>query len=244
MIIRLPDALLDHLTRLGGDASFQSALGYLLQGFREGKHIVMMSRPLRKQLQSVFRDYAGYLKHVERHEQDSEALRARVVRWIDVAPEKSGSVERRDIGGGKTVLRVPYGWFNDLEKIQSTLLLVEHPRDGLVYQRAAEGYCSAEKLNLRPVWQLLAGHGAGCRDQLELWSGKRLVLCVVDSDRRCPGGLEGETAASVLKAHWQDQPSEVYVLPCHEIENLLPDGLLREAIHGMPVPDRPREAAT
>lgn len=123
---------------------------------------------------------------------------------------------------------IPLQWIAQ-HPLQESQLLSEDLYDVELLVGAAEDHQYRSKLfALRIRLDRLQGGGGNAWRVLEnSISASRHVLCIVDSDRECPGGPIGPTAANVLRVTGRSL-YETRVTDGRELENVIPWKLLDE----------------
>jgi hypothetical protein len=121
----------------------------------------------------------------------------------------------------------PLRWFDQSSKVQRTILLGEHLSDAHVLQKVAEAGAALANLNHLPI-RCRPNLGGGSTISLVLAaniSANSFCICIVDSDRACPGGTLGGTATSVqiFKNPTAYPLVEVMETTGRDLENHLPD---------------------
>lgn len=236
MLIALSDAFLGRTDALASDREFRIALGNLLLAFQEGKHVIFASRALIQELRKIS-SFDQKLKIISQREQESHSLLNKICCMIEVTPNRGEEITREQ-RGNVTRFLVPYTWFVDSERIQMALLITEDRRDAVVYERAARGYLHGERLKVKVALQPVPGGGGNSAGQIEAWLGKRLIICILDSDRCSPNGRLGLTAKRAEALPIANQVAELRILDCHEIENILPEALLDAALTDLSGPKK------
>ena len=157
------------------------------------------------------------------------ALVRKLNHWVELiaAPGVSEVVTRQ---GSQRVLRMSIGKFTGPQSVSPTCLLCEGEVDPRFYRFIAEA--SAEHLGVRGIqlqYEARGGGGVHIGNEYRKLQeeDERLVLCIVDSDRRYPESELGATATGVREADNPRAPRTMFrVLECHESENLLPTKLI------------------
>lgn len=236
MLFELSDELLSPWPT---DPSWLHALTNLGCAAHEGKHVVTGSFPvLQKILQSTTKDERtrGFFQNIKQQLQQSQQLLARLPERAQVH-HQPGPVLTRQRSGAALIYRVHYGYLADSMRTQATALVAEDFNDSTLYRVATQAYTlrhpepdlRATQLALREV----LGGGRRVADVYLSQAQEAPTLCVVDSDRRSATGPLGETARHLAETAAQGEGPLLcahHILPCQEVENLLPAPLLRRAV--------------
>lgn len=139
------------------------------------------------------------------------------------------------IGEAKPI-STQYGWyaninfFEDSDFIEKPIFIGESLKDIDLYRFSGEHFLLREKFNrqlnikFRPV---PGGGGSTCDVLKECVSTTKVpVFCVVDSDKRSPGGDIKATAREALRVDLEREINVVYVLPVRAAENTIPKQIL------------------
>lgn len=128
------------------------------------------------------------------------------------------------------VLSAGYQHFSDSAGTQEIVLLTENNLDGDAYFWGAKTYLNSKKIRLGLSIDIQSGGGNTTYDRFSrLDRGKRFFACIVDSDKDHPKAALGTTAKRFAGVSLGFQGRRYFeVLPCHEIENILPFAIVRE----------------
>jgi hypothetical protein len=244
MLIVLDTTIEARLAELQGQQSFRAAMRNLALGYREGKHVVTAPRSLLDRLMhlaTLDQPTRETFQQIKARYRDGQLLRKRVRRYILVCGGAE-SIVVTTAGGPQTAIRVSYDLFDDSGWIQPSVLLAEDADDARFYELVACAYVAQEKqlsgIDIRCSKR--GGGGSSTEDQLDAAANERFTICIVDSDRDWPGANHGHTARKVVKAGGRLRAShrvaEVHVLPCREVENLLPGPLVLDALPSTTAP--------
>jgi len=122
-------------------------------------------------------------------------------------------------------IRIPLDFLNDTEIIQKTILLTENLIDADFYQMVGRVYATRERLlGVRINLELRGGGGNTTANEYQNLqnASRRICLCIVDSDKKCPNDAVGETARRVLGVNDSSKLlCNVVVTTCREAENML-----------------------
>jgi len=235
MLILLSDRFHGRLPELTGAPGLLDALTNLALGHRAGAHIV--SGPLRvlaELIRALSGDAQGIFRQIKARHLDLGTLRDHVTHLVVVEPEADAEVREERVGE-QTRVHVPYTYFEDLGRAAPARLIAEDRDDATIYAVAAEGYVfrSPEVRGMCVALQTYGGGGQNMADALRDHARHGFTLCIADSDRRWPGAPEGGTALGLRRARRElsrDHVIDVLVLPCHELENLLPAQLVVDSL--------------
>ncbi len=137
------------------------------------------------------------------------------------------------------VFHLPLSYFSDSARLGLPWLIGEHPRDATTYVALGRAFVAPYK-SLRCNLRKADGHGGATHQTFELMIQQReTALCIVDSDRTSPSSPVGQTATKVRECRSKlkaDQVAAAHVLPCRELENLLPEALVIDTL-----PEDPQE---
>jgi len=240
MLIILDDAVLPAdpaaLSTAGRDA-----LENLAKAAYEGNHMVTGSRNLLvrlKRLQAVLGaptcDPFTYLSF---QVDDAARLRLEVRSYVRVHEvghtmriEESPAHARP---GDAAVFHVGLEYFARTVRIQPTQVIGEDQRDANFYMRLSRAF-SSRYAGVTSALVPTAGGGVNTHRVLRAQAALQIVLCVVDTDQDGPDAPPKDTAKFAIAAgdelRQQSHLAEVYVLPCRELENLLPKALVLAAL--------------
>ena len=239
MLIVLSESLREDDLRMPLSQRARDALINLSTAAYEGKHLLAGSRRIFENLQELGLDDepSNRFKEATAYIADAQTLRSKIPAYIHVQPiGQSPHVEIVSTPSvtGQIVFNVPLDHFADSEQVGRAWLMAEHIHDvdsyvafGQAYAQRFRGFhCALRKAD---------GHGGATPHTFESHAKQDMsVLCIVDSDRHDPTAKLGQTATDALarqetvRAH--GKVATVHVLPCRELENLLPAALVVEAL--------------
>jgi hypothetical protein len=235
LILLSPDleAHLEHLLKV---VAFRESLDNLAIAHRKGVHLVSgPTRLLRALGRALQGDAGGTFRHIAGKHHEQASLIALVSDYVLVEQRASGAITH-DLVAGRTVHRVPYPYFAMQSAAQPSRLIAEDADDRDVYVRVLDAYVFHERKALHALRSRLQGFGGGgssTEDQFRDHAHAGPTLAVVDSDRRAPDAATGSTASGVLRVEREisdDCVAAVELLPCHEMENMIPRGLLSNCL--------------
>ena len=217
----------------------RDALINLSTGAYEGKHLVAGSRRIFDDLQKLGLDQktSDRFQEATAYIADAQTLRPRVPAYIHVQPVGQKShveIVSTPHVTGQIVFNVPLDHFADSERVGRSWLMGEHIHDADSYVAFGEAY--AQRFHgFRCSLRRADGHGGATPQTFESLAKQDMpVLCIVDSDRYDAAASLGRTAAdAVLRKealHAHGKVATVHVLPCRELENLLPAALVINAL--------------
>lgn len=257
MLIELHNCLADCLTDTSdpnaGDRArrFAAAMHNLTRvAHGEGKHVVTGSskRLLRALAANVHLadDARGAFRGLITQYQEAQALREdEIYSYIQVHDDvtECRSCERpwniEDCRDGRRCFHVSYLYFEDSEQSQSAALVAENLDDARLYNHAADAYLADRRLRgLRVAVRPVGGGGNTTAAVASEQAVRQPTLAIVDSDRAAPelpvkqNSTAQRTVRSIDERLLGHEPAIVHchVLPCRELENLLPLALLRESV--------------
>lgn len=223
-----PDLETDKNTKL-------RALENLVVSHGECKHVIWMPTTTASQLAKT-KELSEYAKRVL-VELESFAREARGVEQnfsFHVVVDFE-TANRLDIINNKEI-HAGYSHFKDTISTQKATFLTENLRDAETFEIGAEVYLQkskllqAHKISLNKV----PGGGNTTYDQFQNnVANDTFFLCIIDSDLKHPKGPIGSTAGR-FRAEPEGLVGKRYlsILKCHEIENILPLAVLKEASNG------------
>lgn len=232
MLIHLSDELrTNDLNRRPLAPAARDALINLSTAVYEGKHLVSGSRLTfgeLKQLSELGSVACDRFKAASSLVTDAEELRSRIpahilVRSLGHPP----AVE--SLSDARLMFHVPLDHFADSDRTSSSWLVAEESYDMAVYRALGCAFATRSR-GFRCMLRTLPGHGGDIHWRFAKLADDGCVVCFVDSDRTAPDAPLGNTAADALARRaelWaRGKIAAVHVLPCHELENLLPAPLV------------------
>lgn len=231
MLILLSHELHPSLPKLVQRPDFIEALDNLAILFRKNYHVIFGPSFLIEELLLHLKhkpDIHGAFRKIKKLHYRAASLRATMKHAIVVGPSNEQAVQvRRD--GEQIRYHVSYRYFTDL---RMTRFIAEDMNDIHIYEGAARAYLWKNKRELygiRLKLEKVAGGGSRTPGQFREQANQGPTLCILDSDQRYPEGPLGNTAKGVCKVATElagKQVCHTEVLPCHELENLIPPNLL------------------
>lgn len=205
----------------------------LLRAHHAGKHVVSLRREdaralspvlprLSQQAQAALRKIVGALYEIE-------TLR-REVTWhieLGIGPVFDGRACAR---GDHHVVQASLHHFDDFERAARSVLLAENLTDAELYEAMGRALMAWRGWRAQLAFQWLPGGGDTTADIFRsVAADGRILLAVVDSDRKYPSGPPGRTAKR-LSSSGLPAFQRFLVLHVREAENLLPFELYEEAL--------------
>lgn len=246
MLILLTDDLRGDL-KTPLDRKVRDALLNLATAAYEGTHLLAASRLVFGDLQRLPElgpPTTGRFKEASTAGAEARALVSTIPALIQVA--RSGTQPRvedapLDSGREQLVFHLPLDHFADSSRVACAWLVAENRIDVDTYIAFGEAAATRQRglcFKLRGA----EGRGGSTHRAFQaLAEQDGHVLCIVDSDRSSPTDAPGRTAVDVTAVRdalrRACRVAEAHVLPCRELENLLPASLVLHAL-----PDDPRDA--
>lgn len=211
----------------------RGALQNLALAGREGAHFILASRNLSgilsKDLEIGPRERSFYRDLHERYSTIS-GIRGIVSCSIRACKDAS-TLEASD----DNEIRVPLDYFSTLASVRPALLVCEHLSDCSVLREMAQAYGvivrSGSGVRINFENRLGGGSNLAAVTEAVFLEGNRILLIVVDSDRKTPNGALGSTSLAAQRIFNQNRPNQVaakfVILRGKELENLLPDDFYR-----------------
>lgn len=240
MLFYLDDSL---LAALKGENRHMAvrAIHQIMEAWHKGDHLVLADRVL---IEEVLRE-----KYFE--DNDSRLFKSLEIRLPQMGSLRNFKSFVQVVGeelkweiyenNGYKIIQIGFGNIIKSHLTDQPLLLVENIRDESVYRKIAQASLFRKRNNVSLSYLPVSGGGGAifeCYAQYQL-KKDRFCLCIVDSDKKYPGDSSRGTADKLLKTHQLNYESafqcvtcDVYEIPAHEIENLIPTNIYEEIIHG------------
>jgi hypothetical protein len=125
----------------------------------------------------------------------------------------------------QTKVRIGHSFFKDTQNVEALSLISEGSDDFLYYKVIADYYSkNVSPLNLNLKFTECLGSGSKSKSEFERLSQKnKLLLCIVDNDKKHPKKGEGSTSIKFTKENRSlDSIPLALVLGVREIESLIP----------------------
>jgi hypothetical protein len=128
--------------------------------------------------------------------------------------------------GAQRIITFPIEWFDSTAKIQPTQIIGENLTDADVFDIVGKCGCVISRVPYLPI-KANAVHGGGSTVRQVVRRSvqqSHISLCIVDSDRACPGGDLGGTASALQQFKNVANFPIIEVLETHgrDLENALP----------------------
>lgn len=229
-MLYLIDESVPELIRSGNaqPADYRS-LDYLLLGAVDGHHKVLGSRKVLGTLLSCGKlenkSYSAIHRILERIAREFNLTKNLPVYGHVVSGANTSVISSQS--STQRIITFPLRWFDSSAKIQPTILLGEHIEDSYTLKLFAEVATVINNIPYLPI-KLQHDHGGGSAigDILQHHaSSSSQCICVVDSDRSCPGGNIGGTAQTVQRFKSSTSYPLIDVMETigRDLENTLPD---------------------
>lgn len=228
MIIELDNSLVERLKKEASfDGAAAAALDNIANAQREGHHIIYADLETLEELRLcsewLGRRTVAILARAANKYPQLAFFAKRVCVKLVVGDFDDVAIRERN--GCKEILYPVGGVTTRL--LQRTLLLVENLTDAVFYQWVAGSAPTAKQFG--DFFLAMEPYPGGGNTTAEAYDNikqntERLCLCIVDSDVRCPGTQEGETALKVKRSDNRAQNCRVeyHVLEACSVENLIP----------------------
>jgi hypothetical protein len=224
----------------------RDALINLSTAVYEGKHLVTGSRltfGLLKQNTELGSVACNRFRAASSLITDAEALRPLVSAYILVHPMGRTPCVEVCASEDQMIFHLPLDHFADMDRTGSSWLVAEESYDLTVYRSLGDAF-GTQYRGFRCVLRSAVGHGGDTHQTFAQLAQDSCVVCIVDSDRAAADAPVGNTAAKTLarlaELTAQGKVAAVHVLPCHELENLLPASLV---LASLPTDPRDQERA-
>ncbi|HEM3542506.1 hypothetical protein [Streptococcus suis] len=217
--------------------NYKENLEYLLESFYKGYHIVDFESlsVVKKNLIPTFEGDDKILKAIRFYEikrQDIVALRQNhVTQYTEVGVESFEIVKNDD----KEIIKMPISYFDG--DLLSSWILSENPQDcdfyiSMFYNAKYFKYIQISD-SVKLSFEIDNGGGCGTAIMLERRiDEKKVVLCIVDSDRKEPRedvkGTAGQVNSAMEDLQTTPKIADAYILNVREKENLIPPQLYKQ----------------
>lgn len=238
MLIIIDDSIEVHLERLVTDRRFLECIDNLLIAHRKGLHIISGSLGAIRALIRAFNkrsELVGVLRKIAAQGYERSALIAAVTDYIVVQARDTPSIVKEG-RAGRSAYCVPFTYFTSFSSVSASCLVAEDSDDVKLYISVIEAYMFFKARVLQGLTYQVKGVGGGgssTADQFRDRAVEGPTLAVVDSDRKHPQGGLGSTALAIerIAASIKERTvSDVEVLKCHELENIIPRSLILDCI--------------
>ncbi len=223
-----------------GDEEAVEFLEQLILHRKKCKNFVIADRGVLRELgkseklSSVVRAYCRIL---ENRSSEFRMILAKSRKYYKVVSECKG--DRVTEQNGQVIIQLSVKEGNQADFTDRCILLAESTDDIEFYKQIGRYYLeksSISRMNLSVEEMIGGGDTTGTRLEHLIEEGQRQCLCILDSDKTYFGADCGSTlqkARDVMTAKGTENV-ELYPLFVHEIENLIPVGLLDKICANMP----------
>lgn len=133
-------------------------------------------------------------------------------------------------------INIGYKHFINSMSLKKSMLLAENLRDAEIFSLGAEAFLFNEKLYRSYTISLenISGGGSTTYDAfVKLEKEENFFACIIDSDLKHPNGPIGSTAKRFSHiAQGLSGKRLLRILNCHEVENIIPLAVVKEATNG------------
>lgn len=237
MLLIFSDEFLGRTKELFDESEFHEAIDNLTIAHRKGLHLLGGKPKVLNEISAGIEanDAKGVLRAVAQKYYQQQSILDELNAYVIVEPRADAEVFSSETAG-KKIFRVSYRYFKRFSAVQPTRFIAEDAQDRRIYIHALEGYrwLARTGIGRLPVSHTgFNGGGSRTSEQLKDCADEGLTIAIVDSDRRCADDSLGATASDALDRLAKIKRysiCDVSVLPCHEIENLLPRLMLKDVI--------------
>ncbi|MCS4057165.1 hypothetical protein [Salinibacter ruber] len=232
MVIQLSRELIESINNNHPNQDEIDALEYIALCRKEGSQVITGNRQVIKHIIStsgLTNRAKSIYKRIYEDVTKNRHINKYVSHVINVIRPYGESEKRR---GETTYIDVPLNRFRNPSLIQNTVLLVENVDDAKVYNKIAKYYAYSENVSTNIEYSVIQGGGGNIHDQLEQFQRRndRIVMCLVDSDKKHPSDELGQTAQNALSTYDEEcSLCHLVILKEHELENLIPVYFLRRS---------------
>ena len=230
MFLEIHDSVSERLTTTGHDEELINALELIAQARRSGSHLVTASRETLKELHGcsgLSRPARGvYLKlynELPQHGSYFEFFnrRIKIIDGRDIA-------NSHDIGGTK-IIRMSVDFFSDPELLSRTRLVGEDESDIAIFDKIARTVLAMNNAAISIQYDPIPGGGQNTGRvyrQIQR-EGRKLCLCITDSDKEHPDDSLGIISSELQKCEDETRPfCEWTCLRTRTIENMFTTNFL------------------
>ena len=212
------------------------ALENILASFGECRHVVWMPVQIASELMAQ-KDFGEYSRRVlvelKSFVTESRGIENLFSFHLNVDFDNGNRLEIEN----DKVLNIGYLHLTDSMQLRKSILLTENLRDAEIFKIGSEAYLFSE--NLYRVYGIsleqMPGGGNTTYDLFgHLEKNEIFFLCIIDSDLKHPKGPKGSTAkrfSTTPIGHLNKR--FLKILECHEIENIIPLSIVKEATNGL-----------
>jgi len=206
-----------------------SSLINLFSAYREGKHLLLSSIDFLNKVAS-FAPFGNLTcntaKNLAAKTIEYNQLKNRLTYYckVDLTIKNSDAFQTNK---DDNFFTVGYKYFNDTAKIQVTKLLCEDINDSKLYNLISKYYKTSNGFRGIDIkFEVCNGGGANTKYNFDMIkSTQKLCLCLLDSDKKHPSSGLGSTALKFKQSN-DSAICKHYVIEPHEIESLIPMGVI------------------
>lgn len=211
----------------------ETCIQHILCAHSEGKHIVISDKKFLKKLadkESLGTRNRNAAQNISQKIRELFPLKEKVGYYCKVDMSSiSTKIIKNDPDDSFFVVGCCF--FTDSSKTQLTKLLCEDINDYKIYEKIAQNFKFSQKLpGININFEVINGGGANIRNNFEqIKLTERLCLCLLDTDKKHPKSSIGSTAGK-FNPSCTSSLCQYYIIESHEVESLIPMGIIEEAI--------------
>ncbi|WP_411992532.1 hypothetical protein [Agarivorans sp. DSG3-1] len=212
-----------------------SAFENILSAQRDGNHVVYCDRKLIRHFRGSSHLSSSSLQTIsELHflSREYKTVSNEISVVVHVLFDRSHYVNNLD-ANGQNIIEISYDYFNSTLRVQPSTLIPENDKDFDFFKIIADGYLNRKSnYNFNLKLSKHCGYGSHTYSVYsEYKSSQKLALCIVDNDVKYPGASVGSTARQFgQNGFCIDGTVEAKMLSVREIESLLPEEVIEEAL--------------
>ena len=236
MVLQLDQSILDYANRgINEERETRVALENILNGYREGNHVVIchpqLAVNLRRRLFSNSSTQSWLLGGLAEEWPIISSHVGHLLTYASVVGDQLIPLVLRS--GQVNILKLPISMFRRASLMQPTILLPENLEDSETLKMMGKVFSVRNNLAQILKFEAIGGGGSTTANQFELIQSQeaRFCLCIADSDKRSPHDAFGNTARRIREVHNPDKllVTAAYT-PCHELENTIPESIIASAL--------------
>jgi hypothetical protein len=229
MVFLIDDSLIKNIDN---ETTFLDFFMLLMISYKEGKHIIAISPKNVKIIleKNILSDVPlKLLKHYSLH---NKAILGEINLFDRICKISASNIKEEvfiDANSNKEVVSLTIKNFIDTVNFQKTILLGENGHDVKIYGLICEYYRSKKRLNSLIVnYKIQSGGGSTIEKEYATihQTNEEFCFCLLDSDKKHPSHLIGNTASKVIDYHNSNKTKMLKcnysVLEALELENILP----------------------
>lgn len=222
------------------------SLELLATAWREGKHIIAGDRKAFESIATsdhISKETQRLYANLNRLLPSLAPIRDELFTYVEVLDKTvNPTIDKSD---GKYVIKLPINFFCDSYNVQKPFLLCENLDDAKFYDFIGMAYKRHMKMtHLFTKFEEVNGGGSTTASVYEQKATstrdeRRLVLCILDSDKVAPNSSRGSTANKVRTFHENNcvrlenlVSMKYHILECRELENIIPFTYIQKAFDG------------